>query len=478
MAGRIVRRLERLGIDVWFDTSSIPIGSLFARAIEGGITDSAATLFLISEASLASAWCRREVDWTIDAGKVLVPVLVQTVDTGSNWLQARQRIELLGGPEGEAFDLGIYQIVRNLHESAPGVVTDDALATAARQVGWAHIDAKIEDLRATAVKAEDYLNGIEVPPDGARAAFEARPHGAEGEKLAAFALGGVRDTQVAAHAAQIIARSGNLDALHRIGEATQMPATRTRAFDALGEILQHRRGALPRVVLLAQYPGFLWQAGRRTLQGGMTRSTFWSCILMAVLALCFVSFLSFGPDMTVRPLARLGHTASGALYGAILGLGIALTSIILPRLYALGLSRFAVGAALGAGCTLGAFVLYNALVYYRMPGETLAALVPLSVLLILGFAIAGVLQPGRSLSHAAVTFGLGLAGAGVAFAVSCDWSPVYPRLLAFAPDSCTSMSAITAAMLALGPVLPALGLAVAQAGAWRLSPTLPKEVSP
>ncbi len=65
--------------DVWLDLHTIADGEVFPDAIRRAIEASEAFVFVISPASLSSAYCGHEVDYAVALGKRIVPVLHEVV---------------------------------------------------------------------------------------------------------------------------------------------------------------------------------------------------------------------------------------------------------------------------------------------------------------------------------------------------------------------------------------------------------------
>lgn len=76
---RLNDALAAHGKDVWLDLHTIADGEVFPDAIRRAIEESEAFVFVISPASLASAYCGHEVDHAAALGKRIVPVLHEVV---------------------------------------------------------------------------------------------------------------------------------------------------------------------------------------------------------------------------------------------------------------------------------------------------------------------------------------------------------------------------------------------------------------
>ena len=76
---RLCEALAARGKDVWLDTETIADAELFPEAIRRAIEECEAFLFVITPASVESAYCEQEVDYAGELGKRIVPVLRERV---------------------------------------------------------------------------------------------------------------------------------------------------------------------------------------------------------------------------------------------------------------------------------------------------------------------------------------------------------------------------------------------------------------
>ncbi|MDO4808201.1 MAG: toll/interleukin-1 receptor domain-containing protein, partial [Coriobacteriales bacterium] len=75
----IISALAEEGYRVWYD-AGIQAGSAFPDYIAGHVHDCECFLMLISRASLASDWCRNEVNYAIASRKKILPVYLEDVE--------------------------------------------------------------------------------------------------------------------------------------------------------------------------------------------------------------------------------------------------------------------------------------------------------------------------------------------------------------------------------------------------------------
>src|SRR4051794_970525 len=94
--GALAEGLRENGKDVWLDIKGIRDAEVFPEALRNAIGSSDGFVFVISPASVKSAYCMREVGDAVDAGKLIVPVDFEHVPTDDlpeairvrNWIPA------------------------------------------------------------------------------------------------------------------------------------------------------------------------------------------------------------------------------------------------------------------------------------------------------------------------------------------------------------------------------------------------------
>ena len=75
--GKIIRVLKSNGYSVWVDTESILPTSIWSSSIVNAIDNAAATIFVITDASLKSVECKKELDYAFEHGKKIIPLIIQ-----------------------------------------------------------------------------------------------------------------------------------------------------------------------------------------------------------------------------------------------------------------------------------------------------------------------------------------------------------------------------------------------------------------
>lgn len=79
-ATRLTEDLKAAGHDIWFDQFNIPTGSRWDDEIEKALRSCAVFLLILSPASMQSQNVKDEVGYAIDAGKHILPVMIEPCD--------------------------------------------------------------------------------------------------------------------------------------------------------------------------------------------------------------------------------------------------------------------------------------------------------------------------------------------------------------------------------------------------------------
>ncbi len=74
---RLAQQLKENNIPIWLDQFDIQKGERWDRAIEAALDQATHILLVLSQASVDSENVRDEVDYAIDEGKQLVPILIE-----------------------------------------------------------------------------------------------------------------------------------------------------------------------------------------------------------------------------------------------------------------------------------------------------------------------------------------------------------------------------------------------------------------
>jgi hypothetical protein len=76
-ARRVYTALSNKELDIWFDQNDIPLAVDFQHQIDEGIQKADNFIFIISPASIQSAYCAKEVNLAVACGKRIIPILYE-----------------------------------------------------------------------------------------------------------------------------------------------------------------------------------------------------------------------------------------------------------------------------------------------------------------------------------------------------------------------------------------------------------------
>ncbi|MGH8609682.1 MAG: toll/interleukin-1 receptor domain-containing protein [Gammaproteobacteria bacterium] len=114
-AQALEERLSSTGLDVWWDKGGLEDGSTFTAEIVAAIIRQYHFVFILSENSVASQWCRREVARAVDLAKSIVPIRVDDLPNeqsplelaGLSYIDGRQGLDVCFGDVSRALGLGL-----------------------------------------------------------------------------------------------------------------------------------------------------------------------------------------------------------------------------------------------------------------------------------------------------------------------------------------------------------------------------------
>ena len=123
---RLTDSVSERGKEVWLDTDGIADGEVFPEAIKRAIEQSDAFVFVITPASVASAYCDNEVEYARELQKRIVPVLRDPVSDAELPAEIRDR-NWIPFTEADEFDASMGRLVAAL---------DTDLAAAKAHTRW------------------------------------------------------------------------------------------------------------------------------------------------------------------------------------------------------------------------------------------------------------------------------------------------------------------------------------------------------
>jgi WD40 repeat protein len=110
---RLAEAVGARGKEVWVDTEGIADGEVFPEAIKRAIEQTDAFLFVITPASVGSAYCEQEVEYARELQKRIVPVLRDPVSDAELPAEIRDR-NWIPFTEADEFDASLGRLVTAL----------------------------------------------------------------------------------------------------------------------------------------------------------------------------------------------------------------------------------------------------------------------------------------------------------------------------------------------------------------------------
>ncbi|MCL4248461.1 MAG: TIR domain-containing protein [Anaerolineae bacterium] len=149
----LIVSLEKIGGDLWVDTSDIPKGVAWWHEIKHGIEGANAFVFIITPSSLESEVCNWELGYAIENNKKIIPVIHvdpdkvflkdlqrlqwsspegKQIEAARNWM-ALQRINFIFLREADDFVAGVREILNTARTDQPYVEAHTRLLQRARE---------------------------------------------------------------------------------------------------------------------------------------------------------------------------------------------------------------------------------------------------------------------------------------------------------------------------------------------------------
>ena len=119
---RLRQALMREGLTTWINRTDIQVGGDFAAAINQGIEEASRMVYLMSPDSLASKYCRQELDYARQLNKQIIPLKMRPLDLDQvpDDLRSLQFINFVNGDDedGSAYRKDIAKLVKLLQEDS------------------------------------------------------------------------------------------------------------------------------------------------------------------------------------------------------------------------------------------------------------------------------------------------------------------------------------------------------------------------
>src|SRR5258708_5642629 len=81
----IYQRLLKCGVDAWASFRDIPPGAEWDKSIQAALDDARFVLIVVSHSSVESSYVRTEVEFALNEGKTVIPILIENVKLPLRW---------------------------------------------------------------------------------------------------------------------------------------------------------------------------------------------------------------------------------------------------------------------------------------------------------------------------------------------------------------------------------------------------------
>ena len=118
-ADKIVRRMVRDGVRVWYDRLDLPAGANLAKIVAKAIEGSAAFIVLISNKGQESRWVLQELELAVSMRKRIIPVLLEETKLALTYEFVLATYQWLHYSEGEHFYQRLYRLLDDIDTAEP-----------------------------------------------------------------------------------------------------------------------------------------------------------------------------------------------------------------------------------------------------------------------------------------------------------------------------------------------------------------------
>lgn len=117
---KVAKTLRREAMTVWTNRTDIKSGAEYGEVIDRGIEQADNIVYLISPASLKSAYCNKELTYARSLNKRIIPLLIEEVDPEQIFPELRtiQFIECPKDQQESKYQAGITKLIQSLREDA------------------------------------------------------------------------------------------------------------------------------------------------------------------------------------------------------------------------------------------------------------------------------------------------------------------------------------------------------------------------
>ena|SRR5579871_6781169 len=129
-AARLADDLREAGIHIWFDQTDIQPSERWDRAVEAGLRQAAGVLLVMSPRSIASENVLDEISLTMDAGKPIVPLMIEACQPPLRLA----RVQYIDATRDYSAALARCKAVIAAHQGSPSVTLPAASARPANLI--------------------------------------------------------------------------------------------------------------------------------------------------------------------------------------------------------------------------------------------------------------------------------------------------------------------------------------------------------
>ena len=120
--------LQEQGVNLWYD-EGISGGKVWRAEIGDAIDAATQVLFYVSESSLASDHCNREINLALDESRAIVPVFLEHVDLSSDLRVGLSRVQALHRYKDATYKRHLLGALDQVAQSASASSPEEAVTT-------------------------------------------------------------------------------------------------------------------------------------------------------------------------------------------------------------------------------------------------------------------------------------------------------------------------------------------------------------
>lgn len=131
---RLYEALRQADIPVWIDFEGIAPSADFVQEIQSALDVADALIYVLSPASLQSAWIQQELEFALSRGRVIIPVVAESI-TPDDAPPALRSLNWISFTDPSDFDTAFRRLLGALGAPTPRAETATATKAATQQAG-------------------------------------------------------------------------------------------------------------------------------------------------------------------------------------------------------------------------------------------------------------------------------------------------------------------------------------------------------